>query len=167
MYDDNDDILSRSEPRHACSSCFMSVWSRDVYRLCVVLHPGVGPIMIGLFSPRSRLLSEVEHISIDIVTPSRAYTYGTCRPRLSACGQCLQARSKYGFVTPRSRPALGGRGFTREVWSASCMVKNGRKSPESGIYLPGSVGGRLATPRLTYRTQQVSKPPNGNARCCW
>lgn len=132
-----DDILSRSEPRHACSSCFMSVWSRDVYRLCVVLHPGVGPIMIGLFSPRSRLLSEVEHISIDIATPSRAYTYGICRPRLSACGQCLQARSKYGFVTPSSRPALGGRGFTREVWSASCMVKNGRKSPESGIYLLG------------------------------
>ena len=87
------------------------------------------------------------------------HTYVCGGPRLSMWGQCLHARSKNGFVTPSSRPAFGGRGLTSEVWSASWMVKNGRKSPASGIYGRGLQIWRKRLMRKAYRSQQVTKPP--------
>ena len=60
-------------------------------------------------------------------------THGVLRPRLKTCGQCLHARSKNGLVTPSKTPAAGARALTRAPWSASWIVKNGRKSPAIGI----------------------------------
>lgn len=135
-------VLVCEPPLSASSICTNSALSFEMYRLCVfVFHPGGGPVT-AVFPPdveRSfRLLglyiqieSVLDHQKVfDSGKEKRTYR---ALPNDNTCGQCLQALSKNGFVTPNNNPAFGCFSFTRIEWSLSWIVKKGRKSPTQGI----------------------------------